>query len=203
MNDKKHWYDGKIYDKFIAPNQDRMFSIIKKMLDKESTVLDIGCGTGRLSFQLAGHCKKIVGVDLSSKNIEIAKSKLSKMNHPNLSFVHSNGILFNEDLKYDYAILTYVIHEMPELERDQLLSKLKTKANKIIIGDYLTPTPKSFWGGMNVIVEYLAGKDHFENFKNYVKNGGLHYLASKVDMEIIREIKNQPQTSHITVLKQK
>ncbi len=201
MNDKKHWYDGLIYDKFIAPNQDRMFSIIKKLLPEESSVLDVGCGTGRLSFQLAGHCKKIVGVDLSSKNIGIAKKKLNKMNHSNLSFIHSNGSTFTGDTPFDYAILTYVIHEMPEQERIQLLSQLKANVKNIIIGDYLTPTPKTFWGGANVVVEYLAGKDHYKNFKNYVKNGGLHYLAEQTKLEIVREIKNQPQTSHITVLR--
>ena len=103
------------------------------------------------------------------------------MNHPNLSFIHSNGSTFSGDTQFDYAILTYVIHEMPEQERIQLLSQLKANAKNIIIGDYLTPTPKTFWGGLNVIVEYLAGNDHYKNFKNYVKNGGLHYLASKAN----------------------
>ena len=202
MNEKNHWYDGHIYDKVIAPNQDRMFNIIKTLLPKNCTVLDVGCGTGRLSFQFVDHCKKVVGIDLSSKNIEIAKTKLSKMSHPNLSFIHSNGSTFSGDTQFDYAILTYVVHEMPELERLQLLSQLKAKAKNIIIGDYLTPTPKSFWGGLNVIVEYLAGKDHYKNFKNYVKNGGLHYLAEKSSLKIIRDIKNQPKTSHIILFSQ-
>ena len=38
-----------------------------------SSILDVGCGTGILEAELASLSKKIVGVDLSSKNIEIAK----------------------------------------------------------------------------------------------------------------------------------
>ena len=75
MTDKKHWYDGIFYDKIIAPNQDRMFTQIKNIIKPNSNVLDIGCGTGRLSFQLSDHCKNVVGVDLSSKNIKVANTK--------------------------------------------------------------------------------------------------------------------------------
>jgi len=203
VKDKKHWYDGIIYDKFIAPNQDRMFRIIKGIVPKESNVLDVGCGTGRLSFQLANHCKQVVGVDLSSKNISVAKSKLNNTDYQNISFVHGDGSNFNNNQIFDYAIITYVIHEMPEQERKMMLRKLTSSSKHIIIGDYLTPTPKTFWGSMNVVVEYLAGKDHYKNFKNYVKNGGLQYLSDEADLEIVREIKNQPQTSHIAILRQK
>lgn len=59
MNDKKHWYDGKFYDKFIAPNQDKIFEQIIKIIAKDTLILDVGCGTGRLAFQLSGHCKKL------------------------------------------------------------------------------------------------------------------------------------------------
>ena len=46
--DKKHWYDGWFYDKLIAPNQDTMFAIISSLIVDNSSVVDIGCGTGRL-----------------------------------------------------------------------------------------------------------------------------------------------------------
>ena len=70
---KKHWYDGIFYDKVIAPNQDKAFRVAKDMMNKQSSVIDVGCGTGRLSFQLADKCKKVDGIDLSEKNIGVAK----------------------------------------------------------------------------------------------------------------------------------
>jgi 2-polyprenyl-3-methyl-5-hydroxy-6-metoxy-1,4-benzoquinol methylase len=201
MNDKKHWYDGRFYDRIIAPNQDKMFDLIKNLIPESSNVLDVGCGTGRLSFQLSDHCKKIVGIDLSSKNISVAKSNLNFIQKVNISFVHGDikKIKIDHSTKFDFAIITYVIHEMPEVERKNVLTYMGTIANKIIIGDYITPTPKSLWGGINVIVEYLAGKDHYNNFKSYVKNGGIDYLVKESNLRITKEIKNQPKTSHLVV----
>ncbi len=203
INDKKHWYDGWFYDKLIAPNQDKLFNQIKNIIDKESNVLDDGCGTGRLAFQLSNHCKSITGIDLSSKNITVAKANQNNGSYNNIEFIHSSA----EDLqkmnenKFDYAVITYVIHEMPESERVTVIKNMKAVADKIIIGDYITPTPNTLWGKINIVVEYLAGSDHYNNFKNYVKNGGLKYLVQKAELSIVQEIKNSPQTSHLVVLK--
>ena len=201
INDKRHWYDGKFYDNLIAPNQDKLFTEIRKIISKDSSVIDVGCGTGRLSFQFSDYCKKVVGLDLSSKNISVAENNLKINPKKNISFIHGDvnkvGEHFSE--KFDYAIMTYVIHEMPEHERVKVLTDLKKIANKIIIGDYIAPTPKTIWGGINVIVEYFAGKDHYNNFKSYVKNGGLDYLVRKANFKKVFEIKNKPQTAHLVV----
>ena len=75
---RDHWYNGWFYDKFIAPNQDRMFREIKKSIEPNSTVIDVGCGTGRFSLFVADKVSKVAGVDLSKKNINKAKEKLLK-----------------------------------------------------------------------------------------------------------------------------
>lgn len=201
MVDKKHWYDGKFYDSFIAPNQDKIFAEIRKVIPKDSTVLDVGCGTGRLSFQFSDYCKKVVGLDLSSKNISVAEINLKINPKNNISFIHGdvNKVVEQNFAKFDFAVMTYVIHEMPENERVKVLMDLKKVANNIIIGDYITPTPKTLWGIINVIVEYFAGKDHYNNFKSYVKNGGLNFLMKNAKLKIVKEVKNQPQTAHLIV----
>lgn len=202
MNDKKHWYDGRIYDKFIAPNQDKIFEQIKNSIPKNSNVIDVGCGTGRLALQLSEHCKKIVGIDFSSENISVANANLITKKLGNIEFIHGNITKLTniENDKFDYAVITYVIHEMEESERIKVLFHIKSIADHIIIGDYITPTPNTFWGKVNIIVEFLAGKDHYNNFKNFVKNGGINYLVDKSGLKKIKEIKNQPQTSHLVVL---
>ncbi len=69
VNNKNHWYDGKFYDILIAPNQDRAFNIAINLIKEQSSVIDVGCGTGRLSFQLKDRCKVVDGIDLSERNI--------------------------------------------------------------------------------------------------------------------------------------
>jgi len=200
--DKKHWYDGLFYDKLIAPNQDRLFSEIKKIIEPGSTVVDVGCGTGRFSFNLAEHCKSIVGVDLSSKNISVAKSNLKSSNATNIRFVHGNAVDLQKQTneKFDYAVTTYVIHEMDKEDRIEILNEMKEVANKIIIGDYIVPTPSTFMGKVNVIVEYLAGTEHYNNFKSFVKSGGLISLVKDANLKLVQEIRNKPRTAHLVVV---
>ena len=59
-NNKNHWYDGWFYDRLIAPNQDRLFSEIKKIIEPNSSIIDVGCGTGRFSFSVSDKVAKVV-----------------------------------------------------------------------------------------------------------------------------------------------
>ena len=63
---KYHWYDGGFYDRFIAPNQRELFMQIIELIKPESTIIDVGCGTGFFSFSVADKCKTVLGIDLSA-----------------------------------------------------------------------------------------------------------------------------------------
>jgi SAM-dependent methyltransferase len=200
--DKKHWYDGWFYDRLIAPNQDTMFKLISSLIEENSSVIDIGCGTGRLEFQLASKCKSITGVDLSKKNIKTALNHLTQSDFKNIKFIQGNALdVIKNNERFDYAVITYVIHEIPVSERNDLLNTIREFANKIIIGDYLVPRTKGFWNLLNEAVEFTAGKDHYKNFKLFVNNGGLASLIVKNKFDIVKEVKNRPLTSHIIMIK--
>lgn len=201
MENKIHWYDGWFYDKLIAPNQDRMFGEIKNLIQPNSSVLDVGCGTGRFSFSVADKVSKVVGVDLSSKNISTANQTLNKNPNNKISFLHTTlSDLISKQQHFDYAVITYVIHEVNPEERIPLLKEMMNLADKIIIGDYLVPISKNFWSVLNEVVEFLAGKEHYTNFKDFVKIGGLQSLTKQAELKIISEIKNKPSTSQIVLL---
>jgi SAM-dependent methyltransferase len=198
---KDHWYDGWFYDTLIAPNQDRMFREIKNVIKPDSTIIDVGCGTGRFSFSVADKVQKVVAIDLSKKNIDKANKTLSKNSNPKISFIHSNlSELVKINLHFDYAVMTYVIHEVNPEERVALLKEMSQIADQIIIGDYLVPVKKGFWNILNEVVEFLAGKEHYTNFKHFVVNNGLARLTEKANLKIVTEIKNKPATSQILVL---
>ena len=199
---KNHWYDGWFYDTFIAPNQDKLFEKIKEYIEAGSKVIDVGCGTGRFSFYVADKCQYVLGIDISSRNIERAYLVLKENPNSKISFQHKNidEIISGNNMHFDYAVLTYVIHELNENERISLLNKIFLIADKIIIGDYLVPKQPGFWSLLNEAVEFAAGSDHYRNFKNFVFNGGDNDLAEKAGLKIVTEIKNQPSTSHLVVL---
>lgn len=202
---KNHWYDGLFYDIFIAPNQDKSFRQVSHLIKDNSTVIDSGCGTGRFAFSIEDKVGKIDGVDLSEKNIKVANNKLVKKYSDKIKFYHSDAAVFlkNSNEKYDYAVMSYVIHEVDESQRADLLKTLADKSGKVILIDYLFPRPTNYWSWINEVVEFLAGREHYRNFKSYLKNGGIKGLAEKSGLKITNEIQNIPSTSHIVVLEKK
>lgn len=199
---KYHWYDGWFYDKIIAPNQDKLFRQVRDLIEADSDVIDVGCGTGRLEFTLADKCKSVLGIDLSEKNIKRANLILLKNPDAKISFRHNNihELVSNSGYHFDYAILTYVIHEVNKEERVELLKEISLIADRIIIGDYLVPGSKGFGKSLSEAIEFIAGQEHYRNYKSFVADGGIKYLAERAGLRIIDEIENHHLTNHIVVL---
>jgi 2-polyprenyl-3-methyl-5-hydroxy-6-metoxy-1,4-benzoquinol methylase len=100
----------------------------KKYLGAESVVLDYGCATGSICFEITGTVKEVYGIDLSSKMIDIAKGKALENKTPNINFIH--GSIFNEALKSEsfdvitaFSILHLVEDTPPVFERINKLLK--------------------------------------------------------------------------------
>ncbi len=201
LENKNHWYDGLFYDFLIAPNQDRAFVHVRDFIGDGSTLLDVGCGTGRQVFQLANKCKKIDGIDPSVRNINVARRKLASKPVNGVEFHHADALAFlaRKSRRFDYATLSYVIHEIEEKERNTLLQTLSSAARKLIIVDYLVPQPRDGRRMLNEVVECMAGSDHYRNFKSFVAGNGLTGLLERAGLTVLSEQKNDPPSSHIVL----
>ena len=62
----------------------RQTEVTLSHLTPESTVLDVGCGTGSFALRLAPHVQAVHGLDLSSEMVRIAKDKAADV--PNVTF---------------------------------------------------------------------------------------------------------------------
>ena len=204
-DDKKHWYDGLFYDLFIAPNQDRVFAQVKEMLPEGATILDIGCGTGRLASQLFDKCGKIVIIDPSERNIRVARRKFVDVPSKKMTVGRMDAFEFlaTNDFHFDFITMSYVIHEIQEEDRYLLLRAASTVADKIILVDYLVPQPRNYCGVLNQLVEYAAGPEHYRNFRSFTRNGGITGLLKGLHMKMVHELKNRPCSSHIVVVEGK
>jgi len=83
-------------------------------LDKNDTVLDIGCGSGIIAYGLSPWVKHIHGIDISQKMIERARKNCSDI--PNIAFSEGNitrlGIKGNPFSKIiAYSVLQYLRNE--------------------------------------------------------------------------------------------
>lgn len=190
QNDKKHWYDGWIYSTFIAPNQRSMFKKIINEIPENSKILDIACGTGEFSLMASKKMQSITGIDLSSSNIKNAQKRAKDKSISNIEFIHLDAGRISEyfDERFDYALITFALHEMPHKIRLKVLSAMRNVADNVIIGDYAVPQPLNLYGFGVRIIEFFAGSEHFKGFLSYNKYGGIEYYTDKSSLIIDKTI---------------
>jgi trans-aconitate methyltransferase len=74
-------------------------------------ILDLGCGTGELSNEIAGQGAKVIGLDYSSEMIAKAKVK-----YPALNFVVGHAQNFTFDEPFEAVFSNAALHWVPEAE---------------------------------------------------------------------------------------
>jgi len=192
INDKTSWYDGKLYaDMYKYLGGKTLDEMTTKLIEPDASIIDIGCGPGMLIFHLLrnNRCKRAVGVDLSSKMIDYANVLKKRGNFRNVDFYHMNAVNLSEkiDERFDYAITTYVLHELPEDIRHHILDEMKKVAREVIIDEYTAPQPRLL-GIFNWLMEISAGKEHYHNYRNFIDSGGIEELLSQHNLTIKQKI---------------
>lgn len=110
-------------DEILEKRNLKEFEIVKKILPREATVLDIGCGIGRWADNLKNIVKSYTGIDYTERFIETARSK----------FPHNDKIKFFKmsvtDIdkqklsgKYDVAIATGILMYINEQKLPDLMA---------------------------------------------------------------------------------
>ncbi|MFQ6084104.1 MAG: class I SAM-dependent methyltransferase [Candidatus Aminicenantia bacterium] len=197
--EKKHYYDGLFYEKFVDTILQEIRDIIYTLVEDYSSVVDIGCGTGALVFQLSKKCQYVVGIELSAKMIQRAIRRMNKNNFKNVEFLKADAAKLGKFScqEFDYAIACMVIHELPVFKRDEVLNEMKRIAKKVIIVDYTVPLPLNLAGVTARFIEFLAGIDHFKNFRTFILQGGLPTLLNQNGFNIECERSNMAETLQI------
>jgi ubiquinone/menaquinone biosynthesis C-methylase UbiE len=94
--------------------------VIDKMhLEKGMRILDLGCGTGWGTIDIAtklGGTGKVIGLDLSEKMIEQAKQKLSEFTYNNVEFEVGSGSSLDYENYFDYVLSTNAFHHFDRKE---------------------------------------------------------------------------------------
>jgi len=101
----RDWFDSPYYYQlYFKRNKSEAAAFINKLIEylkprKGSLMLDIGCGKGRHSVQLASKDFDVTGIDISEKSIQKAKKKENDHLH---FFVHDMRLPFLINY-FDYA----------------------------------------------------------------------------------------------------
>lgn len=153
MSAKKHWekektvsdfddiYDNKggllvrLANRFLRPSMKaRVPAIIKECGDlTDKTVLDVGCGSGRVGFLLAKNGAKVTGMDYSQNMINLAKKYQATQRLPNIEFIHDDLLQFSSDKRYDISIALGVIDYVENPREFLFKMNTLTKSKSIVI----------------------------------------------------------------------
>ena len=86
---------------------------VPEILERHQSVLEIGCGTGRLLEPLAGHFEQVFGVDVSGEMVRRGRQRLAHL--PQVHFVEIDGLgrLPFRDQSFDFCFSYITFHHIP------------------------------------------------------------------------------------------
>ena len=106
---------------------------------RPSRVVEIGCGTGLLLFELAPHCTRYVGLDLSSTVLEKLRARMAAsamdLRHVHLLNTTADDLGGVEPGAFDLVILNSVVQYFPSV--DYLVQVLKEALRRLAPGGFL------------------------------------------------------------------
>lgn len=128
-------------------------------ISSSDSVLDIGCGNGALSFDIAKKAKEVVGIDIEEKNIREAKKRHSLSN---LAYVVGDATKDLGEKKFDVITLSNVLEHIEH--RISFLKSIKPLAEKFLIR---VPTFDRDWIPLykkELGIEWRLDLTHFTEF---------------------------------------
>jgi len=147
-------YDGVV--SYGTLGKDRYWK--KKILEQisdGSSFLDLACGTGILTREIAEKfpSAKIVGIDITKSYLNVAKQNSNSFN--NISFILDDAEEFKLDLKFDYITASYLPKYCdPEILVKNCITHLKP-GGKIIFHDFTYPKNLAVRGLWNFFLTFL------------------------------------------------
>jgi 2-polyprenyl-3-methyl-5-hydroxy-6-metoxy-1,4-benzoquinol methylase len=110
-------FSGESYEYFL---EHKVVCLQRLGLQRDTAILDYGCGIGNLTRCLAAHFERVEGYDPSAKSIEIATRRA-----PASKFHHAPETI--PDAQFGAVVLSGVLHHVLPHERLDVLGTVKTK----------------------------------------------------------------------------
>lgn len=162
--DVMHRYDltAHIYDTRYAEEQTaKIEAVIESInMEKEASVLDVGCGTGLLFEYVANKAEAIVGLDISRETLLQAKRHAKKFANVHLILADSDNVPLKEDV-FSHVFALTLIQNTPNPFKTLNEIKRVSKENAVII------------------VTGLKKKFPIKAFKRLLHDAGLDVIAVK------------------------
>lgn len=159
--------------------------LVQYGLDDSHYLLDIGCGSGRLSLALAPRFGgRYLGTDISAELLAIA-AEITK--RPDFSFEQVHGLTVPEadsvaDMACLFSVLTHLRHEESYLYLEDI--KRCLKPGGLIVFSFLDFRERSHWAPFTTVVEE-ARRGSAYHVNQFMSHDTIAAFAEMLDMELI------------------
>jgi ubiquinone/menaquinone biosynthesis C-methylase UbiE len=154
------------------------------------SVLDVCCGSGAQVYEYLCCGVLAQGVDNNPDMLGLAGKYYSADGDlsSRLTLADATGLPFKDE-EFDFTSITMALHDKESASIDRILAEMKRVTRKngsIILADYNTPLPWNMAGTIIRAIEKLAGTEHHRCFKKFLQMDGLHDVARRNGIKIIR-----------------
>ena len=146
------------------PAYEQTLDHVRRHLNTEQDVLEVGCGTGSTALLLAPNVAHYTGTDVASEMIAIANEKLATTPVPGLEFAVSDAALNDVGTESQDVVLAFnLYHLVPDLDASLRAARRVLKPGGLLITK--TPCVASKWYLRPIIkVMQLVGKAPYLNY---------------------------------------
>jgi len=187
------------YDFLIEPFLARVKLLTVRILLKrfnkshDVRILEVACGTGTLSHLLAKERFHVVALDKSYSMIRQAYNKIHDSCIGRVTAIHGDASTMPFfSASFDAVIMQLGLHEMENKTRmnsGREMIRVAKKNAVFIVFDFAPTNKLSFSKFILLIIEFIAGIDHFRNGRSFIKDGGLLSFLENLNLEIIKKRK--------------
>ena len=166
--------------------QDALFD--KLILDKNDTVLDVGCGEGSITIPIAKKVKKVIGVDSSPKMLEYLEKRAIENDVENIETILKpiEEITYEDIGDVDVVVCSRSLNGIIPI--DKTLEELNKIANKYVFITIFGPEnkkiEKDFENEIGIKTEDFPDYNYFFNI---MFNLGIYENIERFDLNNYRE----------------
>jgi 2-polyprenyl-3-methyl-5-hydroxy-6-metoxy-1,4-benzoquinol methylase len=214
----KEYYDSFSKAKNRLGINIRHISIVNMMIEhglrKNSTVLEVGCGIGTISFLLSNFLSqgRISSFDISPEGVELSKQRLQ--GRKNINFQVSDTLSYTDNNKYDFILMADVMEHIPTSDLKNSISNLLQCAHsdtKFVIN---VPDPrKTRWDEehnssiLQIIDNAIYVENVVQSFEGtgfrieYFKRYSLHHNEMDYNYFVLSKSERYSQTKPLSGMK--
>jgi len=149
-------------------------------------VLDVCCGTGEQVVHYTEKGASATGVDRDPGMIEVAEKNRQRrgLNDGTFRLASATQLPF-PDGYFDCASISLGLHEVQRDERYKAVSEMRRVVKKegiLMFIDFQVPLPKNCISYLIRAIEFLAGRDNYRCFTDYLAQGGLAQILKETQL---------------------